>query len=195
MIFIGKWSKNEIASWLCQYQTLVNRIVGRDFLQFTTKVWEPTAFQNKFDMLHKGETRDTPDAKWLNQAKAILENEFPFLDMKMSWTDDGQLRFNVFNKKKQAIKYVEKGSTHRPCTFKSISSGVYTRLGRLTSNTPGNAKLQINKLYPLHTKALLTADLELVDFPTMGKTWKKEKEMKEKLSSKVKNEINGKCTL
>eukprot|EP00957_Ditylum_brightwellii_P171574 13062334-Ditylum_brightwellii.AAC.2 len=60
----------------------------------------------------------------------------------MSWTEDGQLRFNVFNKKKQAIKYVEKGSTYRPCTFESITSGVYTRLGRLTSKAQGNAKLR-----------------------------------------------------
>eukprot|EP00957_Ditylum_brightwellii_P039237 2968684-Ditylum_brightwellii.AAC.1 len=102
----------------------------------------------------------------------------------MSWTDDGQLRFNVFNKKEQGIKYVEKGSTHRPCTFKSITLGVYTRLGRLTSKSPENAKLQINKLYLLHMEALLTADLEPVEFLSLGKIWKKEDLMKEKLSSK-----------
>eukprot|EP00957_Ditylum_brightwellii_P060061 4560435-Ditylum_brightwellii.AAC.1 len=85
----------------------------------------------------------------------------------MSWMDDGQLRFNLFNKKKQAIKYVERGSTHQPCTFKSITLGVYTRLGRLTSKTPENAKLRINKLYPLYAEALLTADLEPVEFPTL----------------------------
>eukprot|EP00957_Ditylum_brightwellii_P028338 2140183-Ditylum_brightwellii.AAC.1 len=102
----------------------------------------------------------------------------------MSWTDDGQLRFNVNNKKKQAINYVEKGSTHCPCTFKFITLGVYTRLGRLTSKTPENAKLQINELHPLHVEELITTDLELVEFPTMGKIWKKEKETQEKLSSK-----------
>eukprot|EP00957_Ditylum_brightwellii_P207224 15352042-Ditylum_brightwellii.AAC.1 len=89
----------------------------------------------------------------------------------MSWTEDGQLRFNVFNKKKQATKYVEKGA--------------YTRLGRLTSKTPENAKLQIDELYPLHAEALLTADLEPVEFPTMGEIRKKEKQTKEKLSSKL----------
>eukprot|EP00957_Ditylum_brightwellii_P088826 6764388-Ditylum_brightwellii.AAC.1 len=108
VIFVGEWTKNKIASWLCRYQTLVNRIVGGGFLQSTTKVWEPTAFQNKFDRLHKGRTRDTPDAKWLKQVKVILENEFPFLVMKMSWTEDGQLRFNVYDKKKQAIKCLYK---------------------------------------------------------------------------------------
>eukprot|EP00957_Ditylum_brightwellii_P211448 15366177-Ditylum_brightwellii.AAC.1 len=155
---------NVVASYVFKMtETLVNRIVGGGFLQFTTEVWAPTVFQSKFDMLHKGEMRDAPDAKWLKRVK---------------------LRFNVLNKKKQAIKYVENGSTHCLCTFKSITLGVYTRLGRLTLKTPENAKLQIDELYPLHVEALLTTDLEPVEFPTMGENWKKEKDIKEKLSDK-----------
>eukprot|EP00957_Ditylum_brightwellii_P019951 1505832-Ditylum_brightwellii.AAC.1 len=111
--------------------TLVNRVVGGGFLQFTTEVCAPTSFQSKFDKLHKGETEDAPDVKWLKHVK----------DKKMSWREDRQLRFNMFNKKNQAIKYVEKGSTHHPCTFKSITSGVYKRVGRLTSKTPENTML------------------------------------------------------
>eukprot|EP00957_Ditylum_brightwellii_P133460 10175005-Ditylum_brightwellii.AAC.1 len=75
----------------------------------------------------------------------------------------------MFNKKKQEIKYVEKGSTHHPCTFKSITSGVYTRLGRLTLKTLENAKLWVDEIYPLHAEVLLTADLEPVELPTMEK--------------------------
>eukprot|EP00957_Ditylum_brightwellii_P173391 13201509-Ditylum_brightwellii.AAC.1 len=55
-----------------------NRIVGGSFLQFTTKVWKPTAFQDEFNMLHKGETRNSPEAKWLKQVKVILEMNFRF---------------------------------------------------------------------------------------------------------------------
>eukprot|EP00957_Ditylum_brightwellii_P030178 2283572-Ditylum_brightwellii.AAC.1 len=40
-----------------------NRIAGGGFLQFTTKIWEPMAFQSRLNMLHKEETRDAPDAK------------------------------------------------------------------------------------------------------------------------------------
>eukprot|EP00957_Ditylum_brightwellii_P195642 14907252-Ditylum_brightwellii.AAC.1 len=69
VIFVGKWSRNKIASWLRQYQTLANRIVGGGFLQFTTEVWEPTTFQDEFNMLHRGETRNAPEAKWLKQVK------------------------------------------------------------------------------------------------------------------------------
>eukprot|EP00957_Ditylum_brightwellii_P197355 15036070-Ditylum_brightwellii.AAC.1 len=59
-------------------------IVGGGSFQFTSGVWEPTAFQDKFNRLHKGKTRNAPEAKWLKQVKVISENEFPFLDMKMS---------------------------------------------------------------------------------------------------------------
>eukprot|EP00957_Ditylum_brightwellii_P005580 427274-Ditylum_brightwellii.AAC.1 len=104
-----------VASYVFEMtETLVNKNVGGGLLQITTEVWAPTAFQSKFNMLHEGEMKDALDVKWLKHVKAISENQFPFLDMKMSWTEDGQLRFNVLNKKKQAIKYVEKGSTHRP---------------------------------------------------------------------------------
>eukprot|EP00957_Ditylum_brightwellii_P091776 6988179-Ditylum_brightwellii.AAC.1 len=59
---------NVVASYEFEMtETLVNRIVGRGFLQFTTEVWALTAFQSKFDMFHKGETKDTPDVKWLKQ--------------------------------------------------------------------------------------------------------------------------------
>eukprot|EP00957_Ditylum_brightwellii_P209431 15361733-Ditylum_brightwellii.AAC.1 len=42
-----------------------NRIVGGGFLQFITKVWEPTAFQDELNKLHKGKTRNAPEAKCL----------------------------------------------------------------------------------------------------------------------------------
>eukprot|EP00957_Ditylum_brightwellii_P106324 8111824-Ditylum_brightwellii.AAC.1 len=42
VIFTGKWTRMQIARWLSQYQTLVNRIVEGDYLQFTTEVWSPT---------------------------------------------------------------------------------------------------------------------------------------------------------
>eukprot|EP00957_Ditylum_brightwellii_P068212 5178297-Ditylum_brightwellii.AAC.1 len=75
---------------------------------------EPTYFKQEFDDEHKDKEEDKPDGKWLKGVKVVMENKFLFLDMKMSWTKEGDLRFDVFNKKKQAIKYVDKGSTHHP---------------------------------------------------------------------------------
>eukprot|EP00957_Ditylum_brightwellii_P111272 8484713-Ditylum_brightwellii.AAC.1 len=50
----------------------------------------------------------------------------------MVWDAQGFLRFGVYHKEGQAIKYVDCSSSHRLCIFKSIVSGVYLKLGRLT---------------------------------------------------------------
>eukprot|EP00957_Ditylum_brightwellii_P115331 8794950-Ditylum_brightwellii.AAC.1 len=70
--------------------------------------------------------------KWMKRVKMYTKNAFPFLDMKMRWDDQGVLCFGVYHKEGQAIKYVDCSSCNRPCAFKSITSGVYLVLGRLT---------------------------------------------------------------
>eukprot|EP00957_Ditylum_brightwellii_P185536 14125642-Ditylum_brightwellii.AAC.1 len=132
----------------------------------------------------KSKKENVPAEKWLKWVKVVTDNTFSFLDMRISWTAGGDLQINVYNKKKQAIKYVDKGSTHHPCMFKSITSGVYTHLGCLTSKTPEHANLRVDELYPHHTEALLTSNLEPVEFPKLSKIWKKEEETKVKLNEK-----------
>eukprot|EP00957_Ditylum_brightwellii_P077062 5856701-Ditylum_brightwellii.AAC.1 len=84
----------------------------------------------------------------------------------MFWDKNGEMRFQVYRKVNQALKYVNKASTHCPTTFKSITNGVFTRLERLTSNMATNQNLQINKIYLDHTDALFTVDLAPpTDFP------------------------------
>eukprot|EP00957_Ditylum_brightwellii_P049966 3787594-Ditylum_brightwellii.AAC.1 len=39
--FAGRRNKCEIKVWLRKYQSLVNELVGGDYLQFTTKLWLP----------------------------------------------------------------------------------------------------------------------------------------------------------
>eukprot|EP00957_Ditylum_brightwellii_P178554 13600922-Ditylum_brightwellii.AAC.1 len=79
--------------------------------------------------------------------------------MEMIWDEKGEMRFKVYRKENQALKYVDKASTHCPTTFKSIANEVFTRLARLTSNTATNQNLKIDKLYPDHAEAVFTADL------------------------------------
>eukprot|EP00957_Ditylum_brightwellii_P092132 7014689-Ditylum_brightwellii.AAC.2 len=62
----------------------------------------------------------------------------------------------------------------KSCTFKSITPGVYLRLGRLTSKMVGNGEKQWDKIYTEHAEALLVAELELVEFLTSDKIWEKE---------------------
>eukprot|EP00957_Ditylum_brightwellii_P068306 5185679-Ditylum_brightwellii.AAC.1 len=71
----------------------------------------------------------------------IYIKEFPFLDMKMNWDrESGEMRFSVFRKPNQALKYVDRKSMHRPTTFKSFANGVFMRLARLISNIAANGK-------------------------------------------------------
>eukprot|EP00957_Ditylum_brightwellii_P047914 3639106-Ditylum_brightwellii.AAC.1 len=43
--------------------------------------------------------------------------------MEMRWDEKSrEMRFSVFQKPNQALKYVDKASTHRPTTFKSIAN-------------------------------------------------------------------------
>eukprot|EP00957_Ditylum_brightwellii_P040940 3100214-Ditylum_brightwellii.AAC.1 len=80
----------------------------------------------------------------------------------MGWDKtSGEMRFSVFRKPNQALKYVNKEYTHRSTTFKSIASRVFTRLARLTVNIPANVKAQIDKIYLEHAEALFTASLQI----------------------------------
>eukprot|EP00957_Ditylum_brightwellii_P082250 6254210-Ditylum_brightwellii.AAC.1 len=74
----------------------------------------------------------------------IHYHAFPLLDIEMRWDEEsGEMRFSVFCKPNQALKYVVKASTHIPTTFKSIVNGVFTRLSRLTLNIATNQNRQI----------------------------------------------------
>eukprot|EP00957_Ditylum_brightwellii_P137268 10465179-Ditylum_brightwellii.AAC.1 len=91
------------------------------------------------------------------------------------------MRFSVFQKPKQALKYVDRNSTHRPTTFKSIANGVFTRLARLTLKNVANGQDKIDDIYPDHAEALFTADLALpTDFPTFEDLWHHNEERKNK---------------
>eukprot|EP00957_Ditylum_brightwellii_P138883 10585849-Ditylum_brightwellii.AAC.1 len=135
--------------------------MGGDYLQFTTKLWQPPP-ANKNNSPIKKDKKE-------KGATVIHMKEFPFLDMKMNWDkESGEIRFSVFRKPNQVLKCVNRGSIHRPTTFKFIASGVLIRLARLTSNIAANGKAKIDKIYLEHAKALFTADLAPpTDFPTL----------------------------
>eukprot|EP00957_Ditylum_brightwellii_P097170 7400501-Ditylum_brightwellii.AAC.1 len=83
-----------------------------------------------------------------------------------------KLLFQVYRKEDRQLKYVDQQSTHRPSTFKSIATGVYTRLSQLTSYSDSTANKFIDKLYPDHAEALNAANLVNGKFPKFGEIWK-----------------------
>ena len=66
----------------------------------------------------------------------MTNDEFSFLDMKMSWSPEGNLKFGVFKKNGQQLKYVGKESNHTPSTLRAIPSGFLNCLAKLTLSKP-----------------------------------------------------------
>eukprot|EP00957_Ditylum_brightwellii_P063851 4845075-Ditylum_brightwellii.AAC.1 len=151
---------------------MVNELAGGDYLQFTTEFWLP----------HQASTRYSPqqnDKKELG-VTVIRDSSFPLLDMRMEWDNENKgMKFSVYRKPKQALKYVERNSTHRPTMFKSIANGVFTRLARRTSKNVANGHDRIDDIYLDHAKALFTADLAPpTDSPTFEDLWHHNNERK-----------------
>jgi hypothetical protein len=101
------------------------------------------------------------------KARTYTENEFPFLDMELSWSDDGTLKFGVHMKPNQPTTQV--WSAHTPGCFKAIKTGVCYRLTKLTTVNKDSVDLKLDKIYPEHFGTLNKANL-LKDFeaPTLG---------------------------
>ena len=79
-----------------------------------------------------------------DRVQIVTNDEFPILDMKMSWSPEGDLQFGVFRKKGQQLKNVRQESTHTPGTLHAIPLGVLNRLSKLTSRN-----LSIHVIIPL----------------------------------------------
>ena len=132
----------------------MNKAAGNQHLQFTAEIWTTE--------------KNSPTPAKEERFQIVTNDEFPFLDMKMSWSPEGGLKFVVFREKGQQLKYVVNESTHTPGTLRVIPSGVLNRLAKLTSRKPSIHSEVVDKIYPDHTNALCKAGLEPPNFPTMG---------------------------
>eukprot|EP00957_Ditylum_brightwellii_P034621 2625254-Ditylum_brightwellii.AAC.1 len=66
--------------------------------------------------------------KWEEKVTMVRTEAFPYIDMKLNW-DDQYLRFAVYNKESQHIKYMNKERCHCAAVFRAIPEGVFTHLG------------------------------------------------------------------
>lgn len=164
-VFKGTKTATQVEQWLSSFQDEVDRIAGNNFLRFTADVW----VSSKQSEL-KGDT-----TKLSRQIKVHDNDQFPFLDMQLSWKDVGDgLIFGVYLKPNQELKYLNKGSAHTPDCFKAINTGVFNRLAKLTSLNESNSNKQLDVLYPHHFEALRNA--QLVDDRTFIPTLRQAKE-------------------
>jgi hypothetical protein len=86
--------------------------------------------------------------------------------MEMFWSPKGTLQFRVHLKENQALKFLNRGSTHTEACFAAIPVGVMKRLASFTTRTDESELMSMDKLYPAHAKALQTAKLVPNIFPS-----------------------------
>ena len=119
-------------------------------------------------------TNDTnlpPSAK-KDKVQIMIDDEFPFLDMKMIWYPEEDLKFGVFRRKGQKFNKVGKGITHTPGILHEIPSGVLNHLANITLHKPSVRSERGENVYPNHVNALHKAGLAPPILPTMGELWK-----------------------
>jgi len=151
-VFEGNWMAGDVNDWLGAFQRRVNELAESEFLEFTAEVW--------------GANKD--DGRKHQKAKVEKNDRFPFLSVEMCWSPEGELQFRVHLKKNQALKYLNRGSSHTEACFAAIPAGVMKRLASLTTRTKESEVKMMDELYPEHAKALRAAKLAPDKFPTLG---------------------------
>ena len=125
------------------------------------------------------------------------QESFPYLDMKISWSESEKLPFCTYLTPGQAIKYMKKGSSHqRSCL---IRSSILKRLGKVTSKDEKTKHQAVNKIYPDHIKALEKANLLLApDFkklPKMKDLWRRNAKDQRMRSEKNREKENDRSSI
>eukprot|EP00957_Ditylum_brightwellii_P143633 10943434-Ditylum_brightwellii.AAC.1 len=90
MIFWDHRSIKQTISWLCNFQLKVGEVVGGSFFQFTAELWKlPGDVKIPIVKEEKEIEGVLVDkwAQWTEQVMVVMEKEFLYLDMKMSWKD------------------------------------------------------------------------------------------------------------
>jgi hypothetical protein len=134
----------DVEHWLVTFQGAINNIAGNDKLLFTAEVW--TTGEEGTTMV--GEKVGTEAA-----------DQYPFLDMELSWDEEGILKFRVHMKPNQQLKYLNTGSAHTPGCFKAIMTRVCYCLTKLTTVDKNNEDMKLDEIYPEHFGTLNKADL------------------------------------
>ena len=86
----------------------------------------------------------------------------------MLWGKNDSIIFEVYVKKNQKLKHLNKSSAHTAACYKAITSGIIKRLAKLTTVTNNNRDVLIHVLYLDHASALQVAKLSPENYPKLG---------------------------
>ena len=79
LVFKGKKSTQEIRYWLAEFQQKVDKAAGNQHLQFIAEKWKNGT--------------NIPSSAKKDMLQTTAKNELQFLDMKMSWSSEGDLQY------------------------------------------------------------------------------------------------------
>jgi hypothetical protein len=99
----GVKSNNDIGEWLGTFQQKVNTVTGYEGLVFTVSIWR------------EKENDEVGHPK----AEVVRSSYFAFLDMKMTWSEESDLRFGVYLKLGQELKYLNNSDPAPPPLLQS----------------------------------------------------------------------------
>ena len=153
VVFPGKWRVEVVAEWLSGFQRSINRLLDSEKLKFTATLWR----------MNEPEVGTSFD-----KVSVCTDIVFPYLDMALLWSNNGNLQFSAFCKPNQQLKYLNSTSNHSPATFKAIPHGVALRLALLTTVDESNKDKSISDLHPAHFSALKSAGLCSEPLPSVG---------------------------
>jgi hypothetical protein len=142
-VFNGQKSNEWLVNWLTTQQE-VDRLLGTVDIQFTIEIWQP------------GETsQPLPTSEvsvegigTFQQASINGNTSFPYLDIQLSWNDEGKLYCGVYKKPGELVKYLKNDSHHHQNHKAIVLSSVELHLALLTTKTAANENQSISDVYP-----------------------------------------------
>ena len=89
---LKKKKASEIRYWIEEFQKTMHKTEVNQQLKSTAEIWT------------KEENPPTPANQ--ERVQMVMNNELPFLDIKISWASEGDLQLEVLRKNRQQLKYV-----------------------------------------------------------------------------------------
>ena len=102
----------------------------------------------------------------------LVNGEFPFFDIKISWSPEVGLNYLSFSNKGLQLKFSSKLNIYTYCTLRAIVLGVLNCLLKTTSRKLNFYPKRVDSVYSNHVKSLHEAGLAPSIFQRMGSVWK-----------------------
>jgi hypothetical protein len=152
-IFQGNQSDDWLHNWLNFFQKEVDQLLSTIDIQFTMEIWQPGLPTKVLE----GSETTVPGIGSFNCMSINGSTSFPYLDIQLSWTDAGKLRFNVYKKPGELNKYLNTDSHHHTNHKMAVLQGVELCLALLTMVSDKNKNLSLSDIYPDKHEAISIA--------------------------------------